>query len=190
MAFNVNELVQRVNTTGVAHKAHFDMVVTPPNILNGYMSLAKDLVFRIETSEFPGRSVQAIDSRYWGPTKKVPHQPQYQPVNIQVRCSECLSEQAFFLQWQDLITGYHRVKQNSLYGIGYYDDLVGTCSIRQYDPYEPGNNVVFRVELVEVYPSIVSPMHTGWELNELHRVGVTLNYRFFHQYGDCVNVPS
>ena len=61
MAFNPQEFISDINSTnGVALSSDFRVRITPPDIMIDE-GLARNLEFRIDSIEFPGRNVNEIN---------------------------------------------------------------------------------------------------------------------------------
>jgi hypothetical protein len=207
MVFKVNEFTSNFNAAGYAKQDRFEVRVIPPtgqgsdgsalgrlisglSLLGGTVgeaagilnSLGDDidlfhLALRAESAELPGRAVQTLDNRYYGPLRKSGYQANYVDTTITFLCSEDLREKIFFERWQDLIVGEHRLpaanKNAKAFNAGYYDDYVSTIEIMQLNE---NNDTTFEMRLLEAYPLQVAPLPLNWASDELHKLSVTFAY--------------
>ena len=206
MAFKINEFTSNLNATGYAKQDRFEVIINPPASQGGQSALGKllsgisllggrvgevagiinglgdtidsnQLALRADSAELPGRSVQTLDNRYYGPIRKSGYQANYIDTTITFICSEDLREKLFFERWQDLIVGEHRLEDSPpdsrVYNAGYYDDYVSTIEVRQMNE---NNDVTYEMKLLEAYPLQVAPLPLNWASDELQRLSVTFAY--------------
>ena len=206
MAFKINEFTSSLNATGYAKQDRFEVIIPPPasqggqsvlgrllsgisllggrvgevaGIINGLGDVidSRQLTIRADSAELPGRSVQTLDNRYYGPVRKSGYQANYIDTTIGFLCSEDLREKLFFERWQDLIVGEHRLEDapidSRVYNAGYYDDYVATIDIKQMNE---NNDVTYEMKLLEAYPILVSPLSLNWGSDDLQRLSVTFAY--------------
>jgi hypothetical protein len=207
MSFKINEFTSRLNATGISKQDRFEVRITPPNsggpsilskLISGLSSLGGTvgdlagivggigsvdtfhLAMRADAAELPGRTVQTLDNRYYGPIQKTGYNSNYIDTTISFICSEDHREKLFFEKWQDLIVGDHREGKNELkmsqYNSGYYDDYVSTVEIAQFNE---NNDETYTIKLIEAYPILVNPLSLSWNTDEIHRLQVAFAYRYF-----------
>ena len=107
MAFRVNEFLASLQRSEFAYQSHHDCVVIPPSVFGTPLD-AQDITMRIEGNDVPGRGLQTLDLRYWGPPRRVAYQPTHTDVTLLVICSRDLRERDLFLAWQDLAVNRYR----------------------------------------------------------------------------------
>ena len=201
MAFKINEFTSNLNAAGYAKQDRFEVRVIPPSsgsgggsalgrlisglsLLGGRVgeiagvlsSLGEGvdtfhLALRADAAELPGRAVQTLDNRYYGPLRKSGD------TTISFICSEDLREKLFFEKWQDLIVGKHREPgtnaDSESFNAGYYDDYVSSIEIVQLNE---NNDITFEMKLLEAYPLQIAPLPLNWGSDELHKLSVTFAY--------------
>ena len=77
MPFNVNDLISSLNKTGVAHNSHYEVQITGP----GETSVEQSIMLRAESIDIPGRTTQIVESRIYGPLRKIPYAGGYGKYN-------------------------------------------------------------------------------------------------------------
>ena len=207
MAFKINEFQSNFNATGYAKQDRFEVRVIPPSSSSGGGSALGRLIsglsllggvvgetagvlgglrdevdifhlaLRADSAELPGRAVQTLDNRYYGPLRKSGYQANYVDTTITFICSEDLREKLFFEKWQDLIVGEHRVAgtnpDSKAFNAGYYEDYISSIEVVQMNE---NNDVTFEMKLLEAYPLQVAPLPLNWASDDLHRLSVTFAY--------------
>lgn len=194
MTLNVNRMVASMNKSGVAKSSHFEVqVMGPPLGGNSQVrpsrlydsSIERDIVYRAEAAEIPGRTMMTVDHRFknYGPSNKIPYGTIYGDVTITFLMSEDLREKEYFEIWQDNImnTGtfieeFDRHSGGVPYNNRYFDDYTGTVVIRQYG--EAGQLRSIHT-LLEAYPIIVTPMNVSWQGDEILKLPVTFAYKHY-----------
>lgn len=115
MAFNVNEMISELNRRGVSKQSHFIMMITvPPKLQSLYGSYSEHLIYRIDSSEFPGRTISTTPYKEYGTIRKIGYEPNYPDVTASMIISSDMTERLLFTQWQNLIIGTHSTKNRNL----------------------------------------------------------------------------
>lgn len=181
MAFNVGNFASSIGKTGVAKASHYVCNISFP-AGSGIQANIEDLSIRAESVELPGRSIQAISYRDYGTPREIGYSSMYTPITITFLCSANMQERRIFNTWQDLILGDHRTVSGHAGGnsfdVGYYDDYVADIDISQYD--ESGEKT-FNVKMVEAYPRTVNAVTLSYASDELVKLTVQFQYRFFKE---------
>ena len=172
MPFNVNNLISSLNKTGVAHNSHYEVQVTGP----GETSVEQSIMLRAESIDIPGRTTQIVESRIYGPLRKIPYAGVYSDVGMIILLSEDLREREYFEQWHDKImgTGVFNTGGYGKYNPSYYDDYKGTVTIRQF-----GNagDVMSVHTLQEAYPNAIAPIQMTAAGAELAKQTISFSYK-------------
>lgn len=180
MSFSIENFKAVIGQYGTARQSHFDVHVFPPaNISQGNANL-DGLSFRCQAVSLPGRALQTIDHRTYGPIQKIPYDSLFTDVAATFILSEDYDEKLLFEEWQDLAVGKYRNEAGynaTMFDVGYYSDFIGTVDINRYD--EAGS-LTYVCTLNEAYPIMVSDINNSWDGgNELQTVDVTFAYRTF-----------
>jgi hypothetical protein len=176
MAFNINEFRSEIGKGGIAKQSHFDLFVGIPRDINFSpvqtgSALGRALAFRCETAELPGVSLATIDHRVYGPARKIAYGNIYTDMTLSFLCSHDLKEKVFFDRWIEEISGSGQ--KSNTYDVKYLSQYKADQFIFQYD--EKGNRQ-YAVQLIDAYPTLVSPLSLNRDSNELHKVSVTMTY--------------
>ena len=193
MTFNVNNLISSINKTGVAKTSHFEVQVTGA----GDASLENSMMARTDTIDLPGRSLMTAEHKFtnYGPLNKVPYGGQtYGDLTMSVILSEDMREKEYFEVWQNSIvnTGAFDlgvVPQNALskFNTKYFDDYLGTVTIRQYGSAGELRSIY---TLNETYPIIINPISMSWAEDSVAKLSVTMAYRNYQCVFQKQNQPG
>jgi hypothetical protein len=186
MAFNLNQFKSNLtgeNSNEVAKQSHFEMWLSLPRkilLSDDSKSAITPLRFRIDTAEFPGRSIVTSDykSTGYGLSNKVGYGAVYPDVNISMVCDSKLNEKKLFTSWQNIIVGNHNRQQNirKHQSIGYYNDYISDVLIVQYNQ---EGVPTYAITLREAYPIIINSLPLNWGSEEFHKLNVQFSYKYY-----------
>jgi hypothetical protein len=147
-----------------------------------------NLAFRCDRVSLPGRII--VTSPYkeanYGLSREYPTNAVYQPVDATFIMSEDYSEKIFFELWQDLIVGPHRERgdlatQHGTKDLNYLDNF--TCQITIHCFSEVGGREglkeVYNCTLQEAYPRTIQDLQLDWSANDVARLNVVFDYKYF-----------
>lgn len=168
-----------------AKQKNFDAYITFPNSIGLFTSLGGSRAqfeqrYRIDSFEFPGRTVQTFNTKPhgYGLLRKNGYDSLYSDVAMTMLVGKEMAERTLMTDWQDLIIGNHKKSGNTADGalVGYYQDYIGRVTITQYGE---DNIPTFRMILEEAFPISVSPLAANWASADVHRLTVQFAYRYF-----------
>jgi hypothetical protein len=128
------------------------------------------LTFKCETAEFPGREFVTSDARIYGPTYKSPNMSSYGDVNLTLLCDNSLSQKQILETWMSSINTPYSFDFN------YRDSYIADVTISQYNEL---NKQTFYCTLKEAYPVAVTPLSANWADDNIHKLQITLTYRYW-----------
>ncbi len=132
--------------------------------------LANLLTFKCEQAEFPGREFMTSDTRIYGPTYKSPYMSSYGDVTLTLLCDSSLTQKQLFETWMSYINTPYSFDFN------YRDNYVADVTIEQYNEI---NKNTFFCTLREAYPVSVTALSANWADDNIHKLQVTLTYRYW-----------
>ena len=179
MAIDPQSITEFKSSYTPAPLNRFLATVTRCNSLSS--SISRELVFRCESAELPGRTHLTSDSRLYGPVRKIPYNSGFVESTLTFMCSNnYIEEKRFFDQWQDVI------QDPDNFDISYYDSLIGNVKIEVLDEKD---KELYQVELLEAFPQNVSAISVGWASNtDYMKFSVTFSYRKWRRNTDIENV--
>jgi hypothetical protein len=195
--FSAQNIVSSLNKSGVANAGHFEVEITGPRgrlldandvaggtegVSTGLGSAAeRDMMYRAEAAELPGRSLATLDHRFdnYAPISRVVTGQTYTPITVTFLLSEDLREKQYFETWQGNAVSTGAFSTNSSYARAnpqYYHQYVGTVTIRQY-----GADGTLRSvhKLNEAYPYVIGSIGMNWNTDEHARLQISFTY---HSY--------
>lgn len=180
MAFNIQNIVSSLNKNGVAKTSHFEVQLTGP----GDSGDERDMMYRAESADLPGRTITTIDGYKpgnYGPQTKIAYGQLYGDMSVTFLLSEDMREKEYFEIWQSKMVDTGAFANGSArtgkFNANYYDNYVGTMTIRQYGA---GGDVKSIHTFNEVSPVIINPITMNWNSDELARMVVTFTYRNYN----------
>ena len=190
MPFNINDFHSSISKTGgIAKQSDFDCFLELPPGLQGKGFTPEDLRFRIDTVSIPGRVTEQQQYKVYGEPHKIVTGATFADITMEVICSPDLRERELFMAWQDLMVGEYRVQGldgeevGDQFDIGYPKGDNGYYSagvtINQYFPFEEIPEPVYRVKLIDAYPSNVGALPMNWAQPETQKLTINMSYRYF-----------
>ena len=198
-SFGLDKFRGQMNTHGGPAKSNrFRVNIFPraidskfQNLIGGSASILNDIPFLCESAEIPGRGLESVDARYYGPNQKLPFQTRYEDMNLVFICRTRFLERQFFDDWMNII------HPNNTYDFLYLEDY--SCNIEIFSLSDvatavgEGENTYgqYKVTLEDAYPVLVNPQPITWADSEFLRLGVSFTYkRYKREELDPVDLPD
>lgn len=192
MPFSINNFQSRIGSSG-GFSLSYEFEVTVPSIVGTENAtslgagVADDLKFRIESFTLPPRAVQTFDYITYGPTNKMGGFANYVEAEMNIICSNDLRERFYFMKWQDLVVGNHRLSTGNAddnkksFDVGYLNDYKSqNIIINKYSNLEGSSGApLYTCTLVDAFPSVVGGLAMAWDNTEILKMPVTISYRYF-----------
>jgi hypothetical protein len=188
--FNVNKMVSTINKSGIAKGSHFEAQIVPPVNKKFDMGVTENLLYRCESVDLPGRTLQTIDHRFqnYGPMSKIPYMAQYGDVSASIILSEDLREKEFFEIWHNMIQNTGTFESggsdtlggrysNAQFNNKYHSSYIGTVIIRQYGSAGDLRSIH---TLREAFPINMNPITMNWGDDAITRLSVGFAYRYYN----------
>jgi len=179
MAFNINEMISKGLRRGVAKTAHFEVIINPPRALGSDTEIIRELSYRADSVEIPGRSNMTIDHRFTnnGPITKVPYSQMYPDVTITFICSEDFAEKRYLDLWMSKMIDTQPVGgEGGAFNVKYFDDYKSTVDIKQYDQ---TGELRTTTKLIDAYPISVNGVQMGWQDDSIAKVSAQFGLRYY-----------
>lgn len=173
---------------GLAKSCRFAARIIPMGrFLSDYRDILSDLTYLCEATEFPGRGLQTVDVRYYGPTFKMPYLTAYEDITMTFLCRTESLEREFFDTWMTIINPM------DTYDFNYKSDYCARIELFQYSdlPDDSGTSdnpstnpsAKYHFSIEEAYPVLVSPQQVTWADDQFLRLSVTFTYRKWKRPG-------
>jgi len=171
MTFSSQNIIASLNKSGIAKASHFEVQITGV----GQSDAERDMMFRCDTAELPGRTIATAEHRVYGPVQKIPYGTLVNDTTLSFLLSEDMREKEYFEQWADKIVGANTFGQsNGKYNVEYYDTITGQVTIRQYGEAGQLSSVH---SLIEAYPISIAPVSMTWSDEAAAKLSITFAFR-------------
>ena len=128
---------------------------------------SKQLSYRCEVSQLPGRTFATTDRKTYGPTEKLPYITTYNDIDLTFLLDGDMSQKYFFDSWLDL------VNPKTTNNFNYKSDYSTSIIINQY---AVDNKLTYYAELVDAYPISMNQLDLDWSSDGIHKLTVTFAY--------------
>lgn len=167
MPANINDFIGSFKKD-VAKPSRFDVQLNIPLILAPYVTSARQMQFRCETAQLPGRTLMTADRKIGtAPVQKVPYQTVYNDAQMTFIVTDDMSEKILFDAWLEAIN------PSSNYNFQYKANYVSDILINQYDSQ---SNMIYQVQLIDAFPIEVNQLDLDWNDQNYHKLAVVFAY--------------
>lgn len=171
MAGSINDFKSSFRVD-VARPARFDVTIPIPLALANYITNARNLTYRCEAAELPGRTFQTAEKKLGSaPVEKFPYHTSYNETTLTFIVSDDMNEKIFFDAWQELINP--TTDFNFQYKANYAVDV----SINQYNV---SNELTYSAVLKEAYPLAINQLDMDWTTEGYHKLAVVFAYNSWY----------
>lgn len=158
----------------LARPNHYDVLILPPTGLVGYVGFddatSRNLRFRCESTELPGRSLMTTSMKIYGIEEKYPYMSSYNDISLTFIVSDDMSEKKFFETWINYI------HPSATFNFKYKEDYSTGIIITQYDLKK---TPTYTIRLLKAYPIAVNPLSLDWGSDGYHKLTVTFVYDYW-----------
>jgi len=135
-------------------------------------SVSRYLALQCEAAELPGRTLETVPVKIYGPSFEVPYRMQYTKTTLTFICTNDFYERKLFERWMDAIipsdTNNPRFPKSQV--SRYLTDI----RIIQYDDVV---RQIYAVDLIDAFPTGISPQALSWGDDGFHRLSVEFTYQ-------------
>jgi hypothetical protein len=169
MAGTINEFKSSFRKD-VARPHKFDVNVNIPLVLIPYISGARQLVYRCESTSLPGRTLATTEQKTYGPVEKFPYLNTYTDIDMTFIVDDDMQQKILFDAWLNFI--------NPLYNnhIRYKQEYATILTLNQYDV---TNKLSYSVSLYDAFPVSINQMDLDWSSDGYHKLNVTFAYTYW-----------
>lgn len=167
---------------GLAKSCRYAARIVPiGSYITAFNSTLRDLTYLCEATEFPGRGLQTVDVRYYGPSFKMPFQTSYEDINMTFLCRAESYEREFFDDWMTIINPINTYDFNYRNDYAARIELFQFADVPDYSGMDPLAQYYFSIE--DAYPVLVNPQPVTWADDQFLRLGITFTYRHWRRPG-------
>jgi len=185
---SVREITEMLNTYSDLQRQSRFKVFFSSKIPNFALDKIRDLSLTCEAVDIPGRVFNTFDYRTYGPVVKFPTQSFFGEVTCTFFCKGNLKysnytglpEKRIFEDWMNYINPYPSSRGNKpdipYHNFKYKDNYSADMQIVCYGvDHKPS----YQIDLINSFPTTVSPVSMTWTSEEVARVAVTFSYDYF-----------
>jgi hypothetical protein len=153
----------------VARPNRFDVSISCPLVLLPYVSTARNLTYRCETAQLPGRTFATMEQKIGSnPIEKYPYLTTYSDIDLTFIMDDDMKQKNYFDLWLELIN------PSFTYNYQYKSNYASVITINQYDV---SNQLTQSVALYDAYPISTTQLDLDWSANDAyHKQVVTFAY--------------
>lgn len=174
---DISQFASIIHSKGIAKASTFDVLISRTK--GGDIAMESELKMRVESTDFPGRSLTMAESNYAGVPYKIVSGVTFSEVPMSIILSENMAEKEYIESWQDAAIGNFRKGEigSSSFNLGYYKDYIGTVDITQYNDM---GIMTYQCKLIDAYPNSVGAVTSSWASGEEYlKLPVTFTYRYY-----------
>ena len=167
MAGSINDFKSSF-TRGLARPSRFDVNIAAPLIMIPYLGDAKNLTYRCESAQLPGRTFATAEQKIGSnPVEKYPYLTTYNDIDLTFIVGDDMKEKVFFDNWLELIN------PSLTFNYQYKSNYATVITVNQYDV---TNQLSYTVDLFDAYPISVNQLDLDWSSEGNHKLVVTFAY--------------
>jgi hypothetical protein len=158
--------------TDLARPSRFDVLIPVPFILIGSPIVdSRNLTYRCENTQLPGRTIATLDQKTYGPIEKFPYLATYNDIDLSFYVDDDMKQKYLFDAW----LGY--INTSSTNNYLYKDEYATTLTINQYNV---SNQKTYSVDLFDAFPISINQMDLDWSNTDaVHKISVTFAYTYW-----------
>jgi len=152
----------------LARPSRFDVTIATPLILLPYIGDAKQLTYRCENAQLPGRTFATAEQKIGSnPIEKYPYLTTYNDIDLTFIVDDDMSQKIYFDRWLELIN------PSLTFNYQYKSNYATVITINQYDV---TNQLSYTVDLFDAYPVSMNQLDLDWGSDGNHKLVVTFAY--------------
>jgi len=169
MVGSISDFKSSFNTE-LARPHRFDVDIPIPITLIPYNKTARNLRYRCESAQFPGRTFATDDQKTYGPIEKHPYLSTYADLELTFIVDGDMNQKVFFDAWMNYI--------NPTYtnDFKYKDNYSTAITINQYDM---SNKLTYSISAYGAYPISMNQLDLTWNDDSYHKLAVTFAYTYW-----------
>lgn len=155
----------------IARPNKFDVNIPVPLTLIPYVNNAKNLNYRCENANLPGRNMATTEQKIGSnPVEKYPYLSTFTDIDLTFIVDDDMNQKVFFDAWLNFVNPQYN------YNFRYKENYSTVITINQYDV---TNQISYSCNLYDAYPVAVNPMSLDWGLDGYHKLIVTFAYTYW-----------
>lgn len=155
----------------IARPNKFDVNIPVPLTLIPYVNNAKNLVYRCENANLPGRNFATVEQKIGSnPVEKYPYLTTFNDIDLTFIVDDDMNQRVFFDAWLNFINPQYN------YNFRYKGDYATVITINQYDV---TNQISYSINLYDAYPVSMNQLDLDWSSDGYHKLVVSFAYTYW-----------
>ena len=154
----------------LARTNRFDVQIPVPLTLIPYVKSARNLTYRCENANLPGRTLATTEQKTYGPVEKHPYLSTYNDIDLTFIVDDDMQQKVFFDAWLNYINPTYN------YNMRYKENYATTLTINQYGV---SNENTYTVSLFDAYPISINQLDLDWNGDGYHKITVSFAYTYW-----------
>jgi len=135
-------------------------------------TISRYLALQCEAAELPGKSLQTIETKIYGPTFQVPYLAAYGDTSFTFLCTNDFYERKLFDKWLEAIVPNDT--NNPRFARGEKTRFLTDIKIIQYNDFF---KQIYAVNLIDAFPKSITAQNLSWSEDGFHRLTVQFAYQ-------------
>lgn len=169
MAGSINDFKSSFNQD-LARTSRFDVNIPVPLTLIPYVSSAKNLTYRCEAAQLPGRTFATTEQKTYGPIEKYPYLTTFTDIDLSFIVDDDMNQKVLFDAWMNYINPQYNNN------FRFKSDYATVITVNQYDV---TNQKTYSVNLYDAYPISMNQLDLNWGTDGNHKLNVTFAYTYW-----------
>ena len=157
-------------TSELSRSSKFDVSIPVPLSMLPYVSSAKNLTYRCETAQLPGRTFATLEQKTYGPIEKYPYLTSFTDIDLTFLVDDDMNQKVLFDAWLNYINPQYNNN------FRYKGDYATILTVNQYDV---TNELSYSVNLYDAYPISMNQLDLNWSDEGVHKLSVTFAYTYW-----------
>lgn len=169
MAGSINEFKSSF-TKDVARPNKFDVSIPVPLTMIPYLSSAKNMNYRCEHAQLPGRTFATTEQKTYGPIEKYPYLSTFTDIDLTFIVDDDMNQKVFMDAWLNYINPQYNNN------FRFKSDYSTVITVNQYDV---NNELSYSVNLYDAFPVSMNQLDLDWSTDGYHKLSVTFAYTYW-----------
>ena len=136
------------------------------------VAISRYLALQCEGAELPGKSLDTVPVKIYGPVFKVPYQTQYQDIPLTFLCTNEFYERKLFDRWMEAIMPSDT--NNLRFPKGENTRYMTNIKVIQYDDFI---KQIYAIEMIDAFPISIVSQPLSWSEEGFHRLTIQFAYQ-------------
>lgn len=167
--FNPDSFTSSIQKGGLSRGNRYKLSISLPIDFASATGIVRDITFRINSVDLPGKQIATNEVKIQGPVRKMPYATIFEDLNFSVMLSENLVERKLFSTWMDF------AYDPSTSYVGYYNNIVAPATFEAYG--QNSETSLYKLKFQDAYPISIGGINFAYGNEDIAVLPVTMSYR-------------